>query len=302
VPALVDEIASRDGRVVEIHPEVSYRAMAGQPLEYSKKSWNGTSLRRLLLAQHGIVLPEDLGKAGLAPLDDVLDAAAAADGIARCAVCGCTEDRACPGGCAWAPGGGLIDVCTACVAPAICGVAGCGGHRLPEGADCYGWITAAVHGTGLSPAWYCSSACCLAAVRAQGDELAEADVIASTVLAGEAAAAGAAGRATVTVSVAGADRHLVLSGARIATPDGRYRLTGHLVPDSPTITDGWYRHLRLSTADGALFTAPEARLTVRTGVGSSTAQPRVLAVEWYLDGSTLTHPGGTEDGGGDRGC
>ncbi|MGI8774085.1 MAG: DUF429 domain-containing protein [Actinomycetota bacterium] len=82
----VDEIARSDERVFEVHPEVSFRGMAGQPLKYSKKSWNGASSRRLLLAQHDIVLPEDLGEAGLAPVDDVLDAAAAAwtaDRIAR---------------------------------------------------------------------------------------------------------------------------------------------------------------------------------------------------------------------------
>lgn len=82
----VDEIASRDNRIVEVHPEVSFREMAGQPLKYSKKSWNGASLRRLLLAQHDIVLPDNLGEAGEAPIDDVLDAAAAAwtgDRLAR---------------------------------------------------------------------------------------------------------------------------------------------------------------------------------------------------------------------------
>jgi predicted RNase H-like nuclease len=82
----VDEIARSDLRVLQVHPEVSFRAMAGQPLKYSKKSWNGASLRRLLLAQHDIVLPDDLGEAGLAPVDDVLDAAAAAwtaDRLAR---------------------------------------------------------------------------------------------------------------------------------------------------------------------------------------------------------------------------
>jgi len=82
----VDEIAKSDERVVEVHPEVSFRGMAGHPLKYSKKSWNGASLRRMLLAEHDIVLPEHLGAAGLAPIDDVLDAAAAAwtaDRIAR---------------------------------------------------------------------------------------------------------------------------------------------------------------------------------------------------------------------------
>lgn len=74
----VDQLARGDDRIREIHPEVSFRAMAGKPLMYSKKTWNGVSLRRSLLAQQGIVLPDDLGEAGVAPVDDVLDAAAAA--------------------------------------------------------------------------------------------------------------------------------------------------------------------------------------------------------------------------------
>lgn len=82
----VDEVARSDERVVEVHPEVSFRAMAGQILKYSKKSWNGAAIRRSLLAQHDIVLPDNLGGAGVAPVDDVLDAAAAAwtaDRVAR---------------------------------------------------------------------------------------------------------------------------------------------------------------------------------------------------------------------------
>jgi predicted RNase H-like nuclease len=74
----VDEVVRGDDRIHEVHPEVSFRAMAGQTLKYSKKSWNGAAIRRQLLAQHDLVLPDDLGEAGLAPVDDVLDAAAAA--------------------------------------------------------------------------------------------------------------------------------------------------------------------------------------------------------------------------------
>jgi predicted RNase H-like nuclease len=74
----VDGIAQRDKRVVEVHPEVSFRAMAAQPLMCPKKSWNGVSVRRMLLAKYDIVLPDELGAAGLAAVDDVLDAAAAA--------------------------------------------------------------------------------------------------------------------------------------------------------------------------------------------------------------------------------
>ena len=62
----------------EVHPEVSFTAMNGQPLEHSKISWTGHITRRALLAEHGIHLPDQLGDAGKAGFDDVLDAAAAA--------------------------------------------------------------------------------------------------------------------------------------------------------------------------------------------------------------------------------
>jgi hypothetical protein len=39
---------------------------------------------------------------------------------AACHFCGCTEDRACPGGCAWVPSALPIDVCDAC-APTVSG-------------------------------------------------------------------------------------------------------------------------------------------------------------------------------------
>ncbi len=62
----------------EVHPEVSFAAMNGQPLAHRKTSWTGHMTRRALLAGHGIQLPDQLGKAGHAGADDVLDAAAAA--------------------------------------------------------------------------------------------------------------------------------------------------------------------------------------------------------------------------------
>ena len=75
----VDAIAKRDRRIIEVHPELSFRAMAGgRPLE-KKKSWNGACERKSLLEEAGIRLPADLGRAGeAAGVDDVLDAAAAA--------------------------------------------------------------------------------------------------------------------------------------------------------------------------------------------------------------------------------
>ncbi|MCZ0996386.1 hypothetical protein O1L44_30030 [Streptomyces noursei] len=36
------------------------------------------------------------------------------DDVARCQRCGCTEDRACDGGCYWVPNPQLIDLCSAC--------------------------------------------------------------------------------------------------------------------------------------------------------------------------------------------
>src|SRR5574342_622402 len=66
-------------RVVEVHPELSFRALAGQRPMPSKKTWTGASLRRELLEKASILLPADLGPAGSkAGVDDVLDAAAAA--------------------------------------------------------------------------------------------------------------------------------------------------------------------------------------------------------------------------------
>jgi predicted RNase H-like nuclease len=66
------------GLLFEAHPEVSFREMAGEPLVYAKKTWSGQARRRELLARHGIVLPDNLGPAGQAPPDDILDAAAVA--------------------------------------------------------------------------------------------------------------------------------------------------------------------------------------------------------------------------------
>lgn len=66
-------------RLFEVHPEVSFWALAGRtPLRHRKKSWAGQMARRSLLQAAGIVLPDELGDAGRVPPDDVLDAAAAA--------------------------------------------------------------------------------------------------------------------------------------------------------------------------------------------------------------------------------
>jgi predicted RNase H-like nuclease len=66
-------------RLYEVHPEVSFRALATTPLQAGKRTWTGHMQRRALLEQAGIVVPADLGAAGrMAGVDDVLDAAVAA--------------------------------------------------------------------------------------------------------------------------------------------------------------------------------------------------------------------------------
>jgi predicted RNase H-like nuclease len=71
--------ADAGARLYEIHPEVSFRALADAPLEAGKRTWAGHAERRTLLERAGIVVPADLGPAGrLAGADDVLDAAVAA--------------------------------------------------------------------------------------------------------------------------------------------------------------------------------------------------------------------------------
>ena len=64
-------------RVFEVHPEVSFAALAERHVRCAKWSWNGQLERRRLLAEAGLELPDHL-VAGQAPADDVLDAAAAA--------------------------------------------------------------------------------------------------------------------------------------------------------------------------------------------------------------------------------
>jgi predicted RNase H-like nuclease len=78
------ELQEREPRLIEVHPEVSFRALAGRPLDYAKTTWGGFVVRRQLLCDAGIVIPSDLGSGddatdpAEAGIDDVLDAAAAA--------------------------------------------------------------------------------------------------------------------------------------------------------------------------------------------------------------------------------
>jgi predicted RNase H-like nuclease len=59
----------------EVHPELSFAALAGAPLADSKHSSHGLAIRRALLAEAGIVVPPRVPGAAE---DDLLDAAAVA--------------------------------------------------------------------------------------------------------------------------------------------------------------------------------------------------------------------------------
>ena len=74
----VDACAAADDRIYEVHPEVCFTQMNGEPLAYPKKSWHGQPARLRLLANAGITIPDDLGDMGTIPPDDIIDAAAAA--------------------------------------------------------------------------------------------------------------------------------------------------------------------------------------------------------------------------------
>ena len=79
-----DSVARSDARLIEIHPEVTFRALAGRPLEFSKRTWNGHSERRRLLSGAGLSLPDRLpDAAGSVPAHDILDATAGAWTAAR---------------------------------------------------------------------------------------------------------------------------------------------------------------------------------------------------------------------------
>jgi predicted RNase H-like nuclease len=74
----VDSCAAADDRIYEVHPEVCFAEMNGEPLTHSKNSWHGQRARLRLLANAGITIPDDLGPVGSIPPDDIIDAAAAA--------------------------------------------------------------------------------------------------------------------------------------------------------------------------------------------------------------------------------
>src|SRR5829696_8333873 len=76
----VHALAEVDERVIEMHPEVSFRALAGEPVLESKHTGAGLGRRRELLAAAGIALP---GAVPGVPEADLLDAAAGAWTAAR---------------------------------------------------------------------------------------------------------------------------------------------------------------------------------------------------------------------------
>ncbi len=74
----VDAVAA-DGRIFEVHPEVSFRAMNGDAnLVHAKKTPNGFAERMALLRNNGVWISKDGVATKGADLDDVLDAGAAA--------------------------------------------------------------------------------------------------------------------------------------------------------------------------------------------------------------------------------
>jgi predicted RNase H-like nuclease len=75
----LDEYAADDPRVIEVHPEVSFRELAHAPL-LSKHRTDGLVQRRLLLQQSGVELPASVPRVAE---PDLLDATVVAWSAAR---------------------------------------------------------------------------------------------------------------------------------------------------------------------------------------------------------------------------
>lgn len=73
-----DPLPLPGGRIIEVHPEASFRQMAGAPLEHSKKTPEGMAQRNALLEAVAIHVPQGLTDLRGVGVDDVLDAAAVA--------------------------------------------------------------------------------------------------------------------------------------------------------------------------------------------------------------------------------
>jgi predicted RNase H-like nuclease len=92
----VDVVSRGDRRLTEVHPEVSFATMAGEPLAQTKKSGPGAAQRERLLDLNGIALRSLHEHPRGAERHDVLDAAAAA-WTARRAAAGVAQSLpACP--------------------------------------------------------------------------------------------------------------------------------------------------------------------------------------------------------------
>ena len=69
--------AGRPPAVLEVHPEVAFTIVVGEPLP-RKRSWPGVTTRRAVLARLGVELPDRFPGDEQAAPDDVLDAAVCA--------------------------------------------------------------------------------------------------------------------------------------------------------------------------------------------------------------------------------
>jgi len=81
----VQPFAERDERIYEVHPEVSFREAHGTEILWPKSSWNGQMLRRSILRERGVNLPQVLPELGVADPSDILDAAIVAWSACRIA-------------------------------------------------------------------------------------------------------------------------------------------------------------------------------------------------------------------------
>lgn len=82
----VDPLVAPGDHVIEIHPEVSFRAMAGRELRHSKHRPEGRRWRYELLRSAGLDVPRDTGAGWAVPEHDLLDSAAAAWSARRVAL------------------------------------------------------------------------------------------------------------------------------------------------------------------------------------------------------------------------
>ena len=78
----LDDHAAADSRVIEVHPEVSFRELAGKPL-LSKHSADGLVQRRLLLQRASIELPASVPRVAETDLLDATVVAWSAERYAR---------------------------------------------------------------------------------------------------------------------------------------------------------------------------------------------------------------------------